>query len=192
MGKNATLACWGVVVVTWIAGALYGARNAHPRHQGSSASLWAIGSVVGAIVVVQFAWNEVRRLTDHSWWLELPGLVLLVVSTVFAIWARLSLGRMWSASPNVLQEHHELRTDGPYAITRHPIYTGLLGMLLGTALLNGLGVSLAILFVGAIFLATRIAIEERLMNKRFPDEYARYRERVPRLVPGLRVHRRSH
>ena len=57
---------------------------------------------------------------------------------------------------------------------------------------NGLGVSLAILFVGAFFLATRIAIEERLMNKRFPDEYARYRERVPRLVPGLRVHRRSH
>jgi protein-S-isoprenylcysteine O-methyltransferase Ste14 len=149
MGKSATLACWGVVVVTWIAGALYGARNAHPRHQGSSASLWALGSVVGAIVVVQFAWNDVRRLTDHSRWLELPGLVLLVVSTVFAIWARLSLGRMWSASPNVLQDHHELRTDGPYAITRHPIYTGLLGMLLGTALLNGLGVSLAILFVGA-------------------------------------------
>jgi hypothetical protein len=47
-------------------------------------------------------------------------------------------------------------------------------MLLGTALLNGLGVSLPILFVGAVFLATRIAIEERLMNKRFPDEYARY------------------
>ena len=59
MGKDATLACWGVVVVTWIAGALYGARNAHPRHQRSSASLWAIGSVVGAIVVVQFAWNDV-------------------------------------------------------------------------------------------------------------------------------------
>jgi len=142
------------VVVTWIAGALDGARNAHPRHQGSSASLWAIGSVVGAIVVVQFAWNDVRRLTDHSWWLELPGLVLLVVSTVFAIWARLSLGRMWSASPNVLQEHHELRTDGPYAITRHPSHTGLLGMLLGTALLNGLGVSLAILFVTPFFLAS--------------------------------------
>jgi Phospholipid methyltransferase len=78
-----------------------------------------------------------------------------------------------------------------HAITRHPIYAGLLGMLLGTALLNGLGVSLAILFVGAVFLATRIAIEERLMNKRFSDEYAHYRERVPRLVPGLRVHRRS-
>jgi protein-S-isoprenylcysteine O-methyltransferase Ste14 len=192
VAEIATWVCWGVVIVTWIAGALYGARSAHPGRQGSSASLWALGAVAGAILVVQLAWNDIRRVTDHSWWLEFPGLVLLVVSTAFTIWARLSLGRMWSASPNVLQAHHELRTDGPYAITRHPIYTGLLGMLLGTALLNGLGVSLAILVVGTVFLATRIPIEERLMSNTFPDEYARYRERVPRLVPGLHLHRRSH
>jgi len=117
--------------------------------------------------------------------------VLLVVSTAFTIWARLRLGRMWSASPNVLQAHHELRTDGPYAITRHPIYTGLAGMLLGTVLLNGLGVSLVFLIVGAVFLATRIPIEERLMGETFPDEYARYRERVPLLVPGLHLIRRA-
>jgi protein-S-isoprenylcysteine O-methyltransferase Ste14 len=167
VAEIATLVCWGAVIVTWIAGALYGARNAPPRRQGSAASLWAIGAVVGAILVVRLASNDIRRVSDHSRWLELPGLVLLVVSTAFTIWARLSLGRMWSASPNVLQAHHELRTDGPYAITRHPIYSGLLGMLLGTALLNGLGVSLAILIVGTVFLATRIPIEERLMSKAF-------------------------
>jgi protein-S-isoprenylcysteine O-methyltransferase Ste14 len=99
---------------------------------------------------------------------------------------------MWSASPNVLQADHELRTDGPYSITRHPIYTGLAGMLLGTMLLNGLGASLATLFVGAVFLATRVPIEERLMIKAFPDEHAHYRERVPLLVPSLRVLRRPH
>src|SRR5262249_30002711 len=102
------------------------------------------------------------------------------------------LGRMWSASPNVLQSGHELRTDGPYAVTRHPIYTGLAGMLLGTVLLNGLGASLGLLAVGAVVLATRIPVEERLMSRTFPEEYARYRERVPRLVPGLRLLRRPH
>jgi protein-S-isoprenylcysteine O-methyltransferase Ste14 len=91
----------------------------------------------------------------------------------------------------MLQADHELRTDGPYAITRHPIYTGLLGMLLGTALLNGLGISLGFLVVGAVFVATRIPVEERLMNNTFPAEYARYRERVPLLVPGLHRLRRS-
>jgi len=192
VAKIVTLVCWGVVVVTWSVGALYRARNAQQKRRGSGAALWAFAAVAGAIFIVHFAWNDLRRLTDHSVWLELPGLVLLVVSTVFTIWARLSLGHMWSASPNVLQEHHELKTEGPYAVTRHPIYTGLLGMVVGSALLNGLGVWLAVIFVGAVFLAPRIAIEERLMNKTFPDEYGRYSERVPRLVPGLRVHRRSH
>jgi protein-S-isoprenylcysteine O-methyltransferase Ste14 len=98
---------------------------------------------------------------------------------------------MWSASPDALRADHELRTDGPYAITRHPIYTGLVGMLLGTALLNGLGVSLGFLLIGAAFLGLRIPIEERLMSKTFPDEYARSRERVPLLVPGLHLLRRS-
>jgi protein-S-isoprenylcysteine O-methyltransferase Ste14 len=65
-------------------------------------------------------------------------------------------------------------------------------MLLGTVLLNGLGVSLAFLLVGAVFLAVRIPVEERLMSETFPDEYARYRRRVPRLVPRLHRLRRSH
>jgi hypothetical protein len=51
-------------------------------------------------------------------------------------------------------------------------------MLLGTVLLNGLGDSLTLLVVGAVVLVPRIPIEERLMSKTFPDEYARYRERL--------------
>jgi protein-S-isoprenylcysteine O-methyltransferase Ste14 len=43
-----------------------------------------------------------------------------------------------------------------------------------------------------VVLATRIPIEERLMSKTFPDEYARYRKRVPRIVPGLQLLHRSH
>jgi protein-S-isoprenylcysteine O-methyltransferase Ste14 len=90
---------------------------------------------------------------------------------------------MWSVTPNMLQQGHELRTTGPYAITRHPIYTGLSGMLLGTVLLNGLGTLLVIVVVGVAALAVRIPTEERLMSAAFPEEYARYSKRVPRLVP---------
>jgi protein-S-isoprenylcysteine O-methyltransferase Ste14 len=182
--------CWGVVVVIWIGGAIYGARHGPSQRQGRrSGALWRLGSVAAVVLVYRFARHDLRRVTDHSGWIELPGLALLVASTAFAIWARLGLGRMWSASPNVLQPHHELRTDGPYQITRHPIYAGLFGMLLGTVLLDGLGTSLTLLVVGSAVLATRILIEERLMSETFPDEYARYRERVP-LVPGLRLFRR--
>lgn len=193
MAETVTWICWGAVAVTWIAGAVYGARAGRGQsHLTRTAGLLRIAMVVAAALVFRLAWHELRRVTDDSWWLVVPGLVVLVVSTGFTIWARLRLGRMWSAAPDMLRADHALRTDGPYAITRHPIYTGLLGMLVGTVLLNGLGVSLAFLVVGIAAVATRIPIEERLMSETFPDEYASYRERVPRLVPGLRLHRRSH
>ena len=193
MAEIAIWICWGVVIVTWIAGAVYGARTSPGRRQGLGGEvLWRLVAVAVALFVYRFARHELNRITDHAWWIELPGLVLLAASTGFTIWARVSLGRMWSASPNMLRADHELRTDGPYAVTRHPIYTGLLGMLLGTVLLDGFGVSLALLVVGAVFLTTRIPVEERLMSETFPDEYARYSERVPRLVPRPRRLHRSH
>jgi protein-S-isoprenylcysteine O-methyltransferase Ste14 len=193
VAEKATLICWGVVLLTWIVEGFYWARTPGGRREGTgSAALWQVGSVLVALLVYRLAWHDLHRVTEHSAWIELPGFLLLVASTAFTIWARIRLGRMWSASPNELQADHELRTDGPYAITRHPIYTGLLGMLLGTVLLNGLGGSLALLIVGGAFLAARIPIEEQLMSKAFPDEYARYRRRVPRLVPGLQLVRRLH
>jgi protein-S-isoprenylcysteine O-methyltransferase Ste14 len=65
-------------------------------------------------------------------------------------------------------------------------------MVVGTVLLNGLGSSLEFLVVAAVFLASRIPVEERLMSTTFPDAYSRYRERVPLLVPRLHLRRRPH
>jgi protein-S-isoprenylcysteine O-methyltransferase Ste14 len=191
MAEKATVACWVLVLAVWIVGALVGGR--HGRRQGSANNpLWRIGAVVAAGALYRFARHDLDDVTDRSGWIEIPGLVLLVAATGFTIWARVGLGRMWSALPDTLQEGHELRTDGPYAVTRHPIYTGLLGMLLGSVLLNGFGVSLVFLVLGAAVVATRIPVEERLMSRTFPEQYARYRERVPRIVPRPRHLRRAH
>jgi protein-S-isoprenylcysteine O-methyltransferase Ste14 len=131
-----------------------------------------------------------RALTVHSGWVYAPGLALSFVSTAFTLWARAALGTMWTLSP-VLKEGHALRTDGPYAITRHPIYTGMLGMMIGTALLAGLGRWLVVLALFAIFIEGKIHAEERLLGEAFPGSYEQYRRRVPRLVPGARLLRRS-
>jgi len=187
-----TSVSWLLVIGVWIGAALYWRRRSGRSRQGSRHALWATGLVIGSILIVRVAWRDVGQLSDHSRWIEVPGGVLLVASTAFTIWARLRLGRMWSSAPNVLQAEHELRTDGPYAVTRHPIYTGLLGMVVGTVLVNGLGSSLGWLVIAAVFLATRIPTEERLMRETFPDAYRRYREHVPLLVPGVRLHRRPH
>ena len=115
---------------------------------------------------------------------------MLIASTAFALWARFSLGTSWSMAPQVGGDRR-LRTEGPYAVTRHPIYTGLLGMILGTALLAGLGQAILVVVVGLILFSVKIHAEERLLLATFPDEYPAYRERVPQLVPGLgMLHRR--
>jgi hypothetical protein len=80
------------------------------------------------------------RSIGASWSFECSGYswpaAILVCSTAFAVWVRLALGAMWSPIA-AAREGQKLRTTGPYAVTRHPIHTGLIGMLLGTTLLNG-------------------------------------------------------
>ena len=81
---------------------------------------------------------------------------------------------------------HELRTDGPYRVTRHPIYTGLIGMFLGSALVNGIGLWGAVLVLIIVGLLFKLRVEERLMREAFGDAYAAYEARVPALLPWPR------
>jgi protein-S-isoprenylcysteine O-methyltransferase Ste14 len=180
-------ACWGVVALVWVAGALYNVSHAPRGRARSQFELRAGISVVVACLILMIVgrgrWPEPAVGAS---WVRLLGLALLVASTAFTVWARLALGTMWSVAPKV-KDDHRLRTHGPYAVTRHPIYTGLLGMLLGTTLLSGVGRWIVLFPIGLIVAEIKIRAEERLMVATFPDEYARYRGRVPRLVPGLRA-----
>jgi protein-S-isoprenylcysteine O-methyltransferase Ste14 len=110
--------------------------------------------------------------------IRLLGTVLLVVPTGFALWARIVLGSMWSSSP-VAREHHILRMEGPYAVTRHPIYTGIHGMLLGTAAALGFGVWLYVFVLVLVFIELRIRTEERLLKEVCPAVVADGRDLYP-------------
>jgi protein-S-isoprenylcysteine O-methyltransferase Ste14 len=190
--------CVGVVVVVWVAGALYNAfRSADSASRGprerprSQPGLTARdGGLIGvAVVCVGLAIVDRSYFADlavGALWVRVLGLAVLVASTVFTLWARFSLGTMWSVAPKVTGDH-QLRTRGPYAVTRHPIYTGTLGMLIGATLLSGIGQWIVLFPVALIVFEVKIRREERLMVATFPDEYPRYRTQVPQLVPGLYV-----
>ena len=146
----------------------------------------ALAVVVVVVAVVRLVpGSDWQALHVDSLWVTILGSAVLLASTAFTLWARAALGTMWSMDAAVKQGH-QLRTDGPYGITRHPIYTGMLGMLLGSLLLAGVGRSLPILLAGVVFFEVKIRAEERLMSATFPVEYARYRQQVPQLIPGLR------
>jgi protein-S-isoprenylcysteine O-methyltransferase Ste14 len=179
--------CWIAFVAVWLITASYNEGRAPAQRQrswyGTGVIPVVIISVVVRLAVPRADWQSV---TFSAPWARFLGLAILLAATALTLWARFVLGLMWSAVPAV-KEGHQLRTSGPYAITRHPIYTGLLGMLLGTMLVAGGGPLIVPFPVALLLVEFKIHIEERFMTAEFPEEYPRYRARVPQLVPGLRL-----
>lgn len=181
--------CWGVVVVVWVLGAIYYARTATRARRRQRIAPVEVSLVIVAWVAIAVLCNrEGQHLFDGALAIRIPGLVILAAATAFTLWARLSLSTMWSLGA-IVRDDHQLRTHGPYAVTRHPIYTGLLGMLIGTMLLSGIGRWIQLVLIGGLAFGFKAIVEERLMMSTFPEEYPRYRERVPRLVPRPRLRR---
>jgi protein-S-isoprenylcysteine O-methyltransferase Ste14 len=123
-----------------------------------------------------------RALTLHAGiageWL---GLALCLAGFGLAIWARMYLGRNWGM-PMSLRRGHELVTSGPYAYVRHPIYTGIMLAMIGSALARALLWLLLLLLFSAYFLFSA-RTEEKMMLAQFPDAYPAYRRRTKMLIP---------
>ena len=121
-------------------------------------------------------------ILPHSEGVDLVGLIITVMGLGLAIWARTTLGTNWSGTVT-FKEGHELIERGPYAYVRHPIYTALLLMFLGTALAVGtLG---GLVGLGCFFLSFWIKYrqEEALMTTHFGERYRDYMRRVKALIP---------
>jgi protein-S-isoprenylcysteine O-methyltransferase Ste14 len=114
------------------------------------------------------------------------GWVLTALGMLFSIWARVSLGRNWSGRV-VLKHEQGLVSTGPYTLVRHPIYTGLLVALAGTAVYDGRWRALLGLAFFAIGFWMKARSEEKLLEREFGEEYRSYRARTPMLIPSLRV-----
>ena len=122
------------------------------------------------------------RLTSGNALPAFIGAGLCCVGLLTAIWARKILGRNWSSTV-LFKEEHELIEKGPYRFVRHPIYTGILAMSFGSALVVGrLGAWVGVLLVlGGFWIKLRQ--EERLLTRYFPTQYPGYITRVKALIP---------
>lgn len=110
------------------------------------------------------------------------GAAVTAAGLAFAVWARVHLGSNWSGTVTVRNDH-ELVRSGPYGFVRHPIYSGVLLAMVGTAIARGeLRGLLAILLMFATFWR-KLRHEERFMGETFGEEYAKYRTEVSALIP---------
>jgi len=121
--------------------------------------------------------------------LEMMLIILLGCLAVLSVWSSLAavktLGKQWDFKAKII-EGHELITSGPYNIVRHPIYSGMFGLLIVT----GFSISQLWAFLTAIVLYLagtifRTKVEEKLLIQYFGDEYIEYKKRIRGIIPFL-------
>jgi protein-S-isoprenylcysteine O-methyltransferase Ste14 len=175
---------WLVWLAGWWLGALKTARTVTRQSPGSQLT-YSIFTWAGAALLFFNALRSgffSRALYPLSTLIAWIGVVLVAVGLSYAVWARLHLGKMWSAVVTLKAEHRIVRT-GPYTITRHPIYTGMLLALVGTVLVRDTVAGLIGCALIAIGFVLKLRQEERMLTEHFGEEYRIYRQEVPALIP---------
>lgn len=174
--------------MAWLVIWILAAGFAHPsKAEESRASRFQHGALM--ILGFYFIFHDASRAFIygkfyHVDWVRWFGDFLTGIGLAFSLWARFHLGRYWSGVIT-LKQGHKLITTGPYQIVRHPIYTGMIAAVIGSALAaetadGFLGLAL---FVWACLI--KVQREEALLTTEFGAEYAQFRRTVPMLVPWL-------
>jgi len=125
-----------------------------------------------------------QQLLPHTFLISTVGLVIQAAFTVLAVWSRQHLGINWSGEI-AIKVDHRLVQSGPYRWVRHPIYAGILGMSVGTAIVSGESHAVLGLVVVSLAYWRKIRLEEINLSKAFGPEYDAYCRRSSALIPKL-------
>jgi len=175
----AIAACWAVFMIVWAVTSLQTKASVQRANSGGVAA-----RVSMMVIVFLFAMAMKRGWLSQivfPYPVQLLGVALTALGVGFAVWARMALGSNWGM-PMTVRENPELVTGGPYAFARHPIYTGVIFALVGSALVMGPSWFVIFVFMVAYFVISARR-EERDMVERFPEAYPAYRARTRMLVP---------
>ena len=179
---------WLALGVVWAVAAFASKRTV--QRQGGPSRLLHVGLMFLGIALIfnLYHWFDggwlATRIIPREEPFVLGGAILTLAGLLFCIWARMILGSNWSGSVTI-KENHELVRRGPYQIVRHPIYTGILLGLVGTAFVYG-----AIRgFIGVVICGFALWIksqtEEHFMVQQFGEQYVQYRREVRALIPYI-------
>lgn len=176
---------WTIFAAYWIL-ASFG-RNPAQRRENPVARLIHLLFMAATFVLLYsrdptFGWLN-NRFAPATPWLVALGLALTATGIAFAIWARWHLGKEWSADVTIRQGHRLIRT-GPYARIRHPIYTGILVGMLGTALVIGEFRGLAAVALTLFGFWRKARAEESFLRQEFGADFEEHTRRTGFFLPG--------
>jgi protein-S-isoprenylcysteine O-methyltransferase Ste14 len=177
-------ASWVLFGLYWLVSA-FSAKKTEKREPSAERLGHMILMAAGYILLFQSNGNwgllNHRFLPDLPWiaWL---GAVITFVGVLFAIWARWNLGRNWSAAVTIKQGHQIIRT-GPYAYIRHPIYTGMLVGVVGSALTAGEYRGLLALAIILLSFYRKARKEEKFLASNFGQPFLEHKRRTGFFLP---------
>jgi protein-S-isoprenylcysteine O-methyltransferase Ste14 len=166
---------WLVFWVFWLVAAFGAKKGRGGRRQIPLRGLSAL-----ALILLLRVFRG-GSLEVHSLILGVVGVAVFATGIALAIWARIYLGRNWGM-PTSQKADPELVTSGPYRFVRHPIYTGILIGVVGTALVTNL-IGLIIAGVLAAYFFYSASVEEKNLTATFPTAYPAYRTHTKMLIP---------
>lgn len=178
---------WLALVVYWVlaTGAAYrsvAARWIWWREIAVRLGFFALALLVLQIAALRSALPQAALYEPNtSIALGLVGFVTSAAGIGLAITSRACLGHSWNPRAGHL-ETTELITSGPYAVVRHPLYSGLLLAIAGSAIGQSVFWLLPMLVYGPLFILTARR-EERSLLEQFPDGYRAYMKRTKMLLP---------
>jgi protein-S-isoprenylcysteine O-methyltransferase Ste14 len=177
---------WVIFLVVWLVAAFSASRSVKRQRWWSRALTLAVGAIPYYLLFT----NKLRygplawRFVPSEPWVLVAGVVLTYLGIALAVWARIVLGKNWSAMVTIKAGHQLVRT-GPYSTVRHPIYSGLLLAVMGTALVAGEVRGLVAEAIGFTAWLVKSRTEERFLMEEFGTEYEEYRRQTRALVPFI-------
>ena len=177
---------WGTWALYWWLAAR-NTKRAIRKESLSSRLAYLIPLVLAALLLWRstFPWLYLdKRFLPASPSVFWIGSVITACGLLFCVWARVYLGKNWSGTVTI-KEGHELISSGPYALVRHPIYSGLLIALCGSAVARGEWRGVLAVGLAACSLWFKLQREEKWLSEQFGESYAAYCQRVAALVPFM-------
>jgi protein-S-isoprenylcysteine O-methyltransferase Ste14 len=180
-----------LIPALWIVWMLYwwiAARGAKPVRRSESVLFRASYIVPLLIAIWLLAARRVpiaflnEPVLPRTLALSVAGALLTALGLAFTVWARVHLAGNWSATVTI-KENHSLVRDGPYRYVRHPIYTGILLAILGSAIARDEWRAVVAVVIAFVSFWRKLRLEERWLTEVFGEDYRRYRQEVRALIP---------
>jgi len=181
LAEKIITACWIILLIYWLVNAR-SVKKTQEKVGGIGGNWHYLLAVIAFTLIQDTSYPFSIRLFTHSTVTDIVSMLCGIGGLYIAIIARRTLAENWSGTVT-FKKNHELITKGIYHYVRHPIYTGVLVMFLGTAFL----IETFAAFTGFVFLFltfwVKLRQEEKLMTKHFPKDYPAYKKSVKALIP---------